>query len=173
MDYFYSIAPITQNYAIQYAVIWAFLSILCITPVILITIYGLFRHEVKILKEKYNKKAPFTFWQLVLQKELLFLVHLILLICALVVFINTYNTKYELDNFISKKAVIESPYFDSLDVNSKQFVKNCLLVNGELTLENPPLLPPFVYKLGDIDSNNINVKSYELNINMRDLKKIN
>jgi hypothetical protein len=172
MKYFHSIAPITQSDAIQYAINYAFLFILGTIPITLIISYGLFLHEVRILKEKYHENAPFTFQEFMLRGDTLLPVVLIIVIGVLATAINTYHTKYYLDNLISKKEVVESSYFDSLDANSRQFVKNYLLLNDETTIEYPPLSLPYVYKLGELDSSKINVKSFLPNINIQDLEKL-
>lgn len=172
MNYFYSIAPITQSDAIQYAISYAFLFILGTIPITLVIAYGLYLYEIKILKKKYNEKALFTFWQFMLKGDTLLPVGLIIVIGTLATAINTFHTKYVLDNSISKKEVIESPYFGSLDDNSKKLIKNYLLLNDESITEVPPLLTPYIYKLGELDSSKINVKSFLPNINIRTLKEL-
>ena len=172
MKYFHSIAPITKIDAIQYAISYAFLFILGSIPITLVIAYGLYLYEIKILKKKYNEKALFTFWQFMLKGDTLLPVALIIVIGAIVTAINTFHTKYVLDNSISKKEVIESPYFGSLDDSSKKLIKNYLLLNDESITEVPPLLTPYIYKLGELDSGKINAKSFSPNVNIQVLKEL-
>lgn len=171
MNYFYSIMPFTQSYALKYVFGQAFWFILVCILITAIVIYLLFLYETKHFEKKYQEKAGFSFEDFLLSGDVLIPVALIMVVGTLIAGIASFHTKYYVDNSISKKDVIESPYFRSLNDQSKQFVKNYLFV-GELVLKTSSLNKEFLNSNGDVDVSKIDLNFFSPNINLKDLENL-
>lgn len=171
MNYFYSIMPFTQSYALKYVFEQAFWFILVCILITAIVIYLLFLYETKHFEKKYQEKAGFSLKDFLLSGDVLIPVALIMVVGTLIAGIASFHTKYYVNNSISKKDVIESPYFRSLNEQSKQFIKNYLFV-GELVLKTSSLHKEFVNSNGDVDVSKIDPNFFSPSINLKDLENL-
>ena len=70
-----------------------------------------------------------------------------------------------------KKDVIESPYFQSLDEQGKQFVKNYLL-GDDLIIKIPSLNKDLINNNGDVDVSKIDINLFLPSISMKQLEEL-
>lgn len=95
-----------------------------------------------------------------------------IVIGILITGINSYHSRYYVDNIISKKEVIESPYFQSLDNQSKQFIKNRLIIGNDGIFKVSTLYSTFVDEQNNVDVSKIDVNFFLPNIAIKDLKEL-
>ena len=172
MSYFYSITPFTQSDAIKYAFWQAFMFVLGSIPIFAITLFVLLLYKTKILKKKYQEDAGFSFGDFVFSGDVLIPSALVIVIGTLITGINSFHTKYYVDNVISKKEVIESPYFQSLDDQSKQFIKNYLIIGNSSVFRISTLYSAFIDEQNNVDISKIDVNFFSPNIAIKDLKEL-
>lgn len=172
MSYFYSLAPFTDDDALKYASAQAFWFILGIIPIFVIIIGLLFLYETKLFKRAYQKETGFSFEKFLCSGDVLIPLGIAIVIGTLITGINSFYTKYYVDNVISKKDVIESPYFQSLDIQSKQFIKNRLIIDNEAIFKVSTLYSAFVDEQNNVDVSKIDANFFSPNISLKDLKKL-
>lgn len=172
MSYFYSIAPFTADDALKYALEQAFWFVLGSIPIFTIIVGLLFLYETKLFKKAYQKEAGFSFEKFLCSGDVLIPIEIGIVVGTLITGINSFHTKYYVDNVISKKDVIESPYFQSLDNQSKQFIKNHLIIGSELELKTPFLYNNFLDDQNNVDVSKIDVNFFLPNIAIKDLKEL-
>ena len=172
MNYFYSIAPFTDDDALKYASAQAFWFILGCIPIFTIIIGLLFIYETKLFKKTYKKDAGFSFEKFLCSGDVLIPLGIAIVIGTLITGINSFHTKYYVDNVISKKDVIESPYFQSLDNQSKQFIKNRLIIDNEAIFKVSTLYSAFVDEQNNVDVSKIDANFFSPNISLKDLKEL-
>lgn len=172
MIYFYSIAPFTDDNALKYALEQAFWFILGIIPIFVIIIGLLFLYETKLFKRAYQKETGFSFEKFLCSGDVLIPLGVAIVIGTLITGINSFYTKYYVDNVISKKDVIESPYFQSLDSQSKQFIKNHLIIDNEAIFKVSSLYSAFLDEQNNVDVSKIDANFFSPNISLKDLKEL-
>lgn len=172
MSYFYSLAPFTDDDALKYASAQAFWFILGCIPIFTIIIGLLFVYETKLFKKTYKKEAGFSFEKFLCSGDVLIPLGIAIVIGTLITGINSFHTKYYVDNVISKKDVIESPYFQSLDNQSKQFIKNRLIIDNEAIFKVSTLYSAFVDEQNNVDVSKIDANFFSPNISLKDLKEL-
>ena len=172
MNYFYSIAPFTKSDALQYALTQSFWLILTSIPIFVIIISLLFIYETKLFKKTYKKEAGFSFEKFLCSGDVLIPLGLAIAISTPIIGINNLYTKYYVDNVISKKDVIESPYFQSLDNQSKQFIKNRLIIGNDAIFKVSTLYSAFVDEQNNVDVSKIDANFFSPNISLKDLKEL-
>lgn len=172
MNYFYSIAPFTDDNALKYALEQAFWFILGIIPIFVIIIGLLFLYETKLFKRAYQKETGFSFEKFLCSGDVLIPIGFGIVVGTLITGINSFYTKYYVDNVISKKDVIESPYFQSLDSHSKQFIKNRLIIDNEAIFKVSTLYSAFVDEQNNVDVSKIDANFFSPNISLKDLKEL-
>lgn len=171
MSYFYSIAPFTKAEALQYALMQSFWFLFASIPIFAIIIGLLFLYETKLFKKAYQKEAGFSFEKFLCSGDVLIPIGIAIVIGTIITIINSCHTKYYVDNVISKKDVIESPYFQSLDEQGKQFVKNYLL-GDDLIIKIPSLNKDLINNNGDVDASKIDINFFLPNISMKQLEEL-
>lgn len=171
MNYFHSIAPFTKAEALQYALMQSFWFLFASIPIFAIIIGLLFLYETKLFKKAYQKEAGFSFEKFLCSGDVLIPIGIAIVIGTIITIINSCHTKYYVDNVISKKDVIESPYFQSLDEQGKQFVKNYLL-GDDLIIKIPSLNKDLINNNGDVDASKIDINFFLPNISMKQLEEL-
>jgi hypothetical protein len=172
MNYFYSIAPFTKDVALQYALMQSLWFVFASIPIFMIIICWLFLYETKLFKKSYQKMAKFSFKNFLCSGDVLIPIGIGVVIGTLITGINSFHTKYYVDNVISKKEVIESPYFQSLDNQSKQFIKNRLIIGNDGIFKVSTLYSAFVDEQNNVDISKIDVDFFLPNIAIKDLKEL-
>lgn len=172
MSYFYSIAPFTDDDALKYACEQAFWFVLGSIPIFTIIIGLLFLYETKLFKKTYKKEAGFSFEKFLCSGDVLIPLGIAIVIGTLITGINSFHSRYYVDNVISKKEVIESPYFQSLDNQSKQFIKNHLIIGNDGIFKVSTLYSAFVDEQNNVDVSKIDVNFFLPNIAIKDLKEL-
>ena len=172
MSYFYNIVPFTDDNALKYALEQAFLFVLGSIPIFVIIIGLLFLYETKLFKKTYQKEAGFSFEKFLCSGYVLIPIVIVVVIGTIITGINSFHTKYYVDNVISKKDVIESPYFQSLDSQSKQFIKNHLIIGSELELKVPFLYNNFLDDKNNVDVSKIDIDFFSPNMSIKHLKEL-
>lgn len=172
MIYFYSIAPFTQDDAIKYTLEKAFHFVFWSIPIFAIIVCGLFLYETKLFKKKYQKETKLSFENFLFSGDILIPIGIGIVIGTIITGIDNFHTKYYVDNVISKKDVIESPYFQSLDEQGKQFVKNYLLLGDDLIVKIPSLNKDLINNNGDVDVSKIDINFFLPSISMKRLEEL-
>ena len=172
MNYFYGIAPFTKDDALKYALTQSFVFILTSIPIFAIIIGWLFLYETKLFKKAYKKEAVFSFEKFLCSGDVLIPLGIGIVIGTVITGINSYHSRYYVDNIISKKEVIESPYFQSLDNQSKQFIKNSLIIGNDGIFKVSTLYSAFVDEQNNVDISKIDVNFFLPNITIKDLKEL-
>lgn len=172
MSYFYNIAPFTYDDALKYALKQAFWFVLGSIPIFVIIIGLLFLYETKLFKKTYRKEAGFSFEKFLCSGDVLIPTGIVIVIGTIITGINSFHTKYYVDNIISKKDIIESPYFQSLDNQSKQFIKNHLIIGSELELKVPYLYNNFLDEQNNVEVSKIEVNFFSPNMSIKHLKEL-
>ena len=171
MNYFHSIAPFTQDDALKYTLEKAFRFVFWSIPIFAIMVCWLFLYETKLFKKAYQKESGFSFEKFLCSGDVLIPIGIGIVIGTIITGIDNFHTKYYVDNVISKKDVIESPYFQSLDEQGKQFVKNYLL-GDDLIIKIPSLNKDLINNNGDVDASKIDINFFLSNISMKQLEEL-
>ena len=171
MNYFHSIAPFTQDDALKYTLEKAFRFVFWSIPIFAIMVCWLFLYETKLFKKAYQKESGFSFEKFLCSGDVLIPIGIGIVIGTIITGIDNFHTKYYVDNVISKKDVIESPYFQSLDEQGKQFVKNYLL-GDDLIIKIPSLNKDLINNNGDVDASKIDINFFLPNISMKQLEEL-
>ena len=171
MSYFYSIAPFTADDALKYTLEKAFRFVFWIIPIFAIMVCWLFLYETKLFKKAYQKESGYSFEKFLCSGDVLIPIGIGIVIGTIITGIDNFHTKYYVDNIISKKDVIESPYFQSLDEQGKQFVKNYLL-GDDLIIKIPSLNKDLINNNGDVDASKIDINFFLPNISMKQLEEL-
>lgn len=128
-------------------------------------------YETKLFKKAYQKESGFSFEKFLCSGDVLIPIGIGIVIGTIITGIDNFHTKYYVDNVISKKDVIESPYFQSLDEQGKQFVKNYLL-GDDLIIKIPSLNKDLINNNGDVDASKIDINFFLPNISMKQLEEL-
>lgn len=171
MSYFHRIAPFTEDDALKYALGQAFWFVLGSIPIFAIIIGLLFLYETKLFKKTYQQEAGYSFEKFLCSGDILIPIGIGIVIGTIITGIDNFHTKYYVDNVISKKDVIESPYFQSLDEQGKQFVKNYLL-GDDLIIKIPSLNKDLINNNGDVDVSKIDINLFLSSISMKQLEEL-
>lgn len=171
MSYFYSIAPFTADDALKYTLEKAFRFVFWSIPIFAIMVCWLFLYETKLFKKAYQKESGYSFEKFLCSGDVLIPIGIGIVIGTIITGIDNFHTKYYVDNVISKKDVIESPYFQSLDEQGKQFVKNYLL-GDDLIIKIPSLNKDLINNNGDVDASKIDINFFLPNISMKQLEEL-
>ena len=171
MNYFYSIAPFTQDDALKYTLEKAFRFVFWSIPIFAIMVCWLFLYETKLFKKAYQKESGYSFEKFLCSGDVLIPIGIGIVIGTIITGIDNFHTKYYVDNIISKKDVIESPYFQSLDEQGKQFVKNYLL-GDDLIIKIPSLNKDLINNNGDVDVGKIDINFFLPNISIKNLEEL-
>lgn len=172
MNYFHSIAPFTKAEAIQYALMQSFWFLFASIPIFAIIIGLLFLYETKLFKKAYQKESGYSFEKFLCSGDVLIPIGIGIVIGTIITGIDNFHTKYYVDNIISKKDVIESPYFQSLDNQSKQFIKNHLIIGSELELKAPFLYNNFLDDQNNVDVSKVDLNFFLPNISIKNLEEL-
>ena len=171
MSYFYSIAPFTADDALKYTLEKAFRFVFWSIPIFAIMVCWLFLYETKLFKKAYQKESGYSFEKFLCSGDVLIPIGIGVVIGTIITGIDNFHTKYYVDNIISKKDVIESPYFQSLDEQGKQFVKNYLL-GDDLIIKIPSLNKDLINNNGDVDVGKIDINFFLPNISIKNLEEL-
>lgn len=171
MSYFYSIAPFTADDALKYILEKAFRFVFWSIPIFAIMVCWLFLYETKLFKKAYQKESGYSFEKFLCSGDVLIPIGIGVVIGTIIIGIDNFHTKYYVDNIISKKDVIESPYFQSLDEQGKQFVKNYLLCD-DLIIKIPSLNKDLINNNGDVDVGKIDINFFLPNISIKNLEEL-
>lgn len=171
MSYFYSIAPFTADDALKYTLEKAFRFVFWSIPIFAIMVCWLFLYETKLFKKAYQKESGYSFEKFLCSGDVLIPIGIGIVIGTIITGIDNFHTKYYVDNIISKKDVIESPYFQSLDEQGKQFVKNYLL-GDDLIIKIPSLNKDLINNNGDVDVGKIDINFFLPNISIKNLEEL-
>lgn len=172
MSYFYSIAPFTADDALKYTLEKAFRFVFWSIPIFAIMVCWLFLYETKLFKKAYQKESGYSFEKFLCSGDVLIPIGIGIVIGTIITGIDNFHTKYYVDNIISKKDVIESPYFQSLDNQSKQFIKNRLIIGNDGIFKVSTLYSTFVDEQNNVDVSKIDVNFFLPNIAIKDLKEL-
>ena len=172
MNYFYGIAPFTKDESLQYALMQSLWFVFASIPIFAVVICLLFLYETKLFKKTYQKDAGFSFEKFLCSGDVLIPLGIGIVVGTVITGINSYHSRYYVDNIISKKEVIESPYFQSLDNQSKQFIKNRLIIGNDGIFKVSTLYSAFVDKQNNVDISKIDVNFFLPNIAIKDLKEL-
>ena len=172
MSYFYSIAPFTQDDALKYTLEKAFRFVFWSIPIFAIMVCWLFLYETKLFKKAHQKESGFSFEKFLCSGDVLIPIGIGIVIGTIITGIDNFHTKYYVDNVISKKDVIESPYFQSLDEQGKQFVKNHLIIGSELELKAPFLYNNFLDDQNNVDVSKVDLNFFSPNISIKNLEEL-
>ena len=162
MNYFYSIFPITFDDAARYGFSTTFTFTLSL--IFLGFIIKSCKFYYNTTKDDYNEKDKANFIQFVLIDGLLKTIILPLAVVSIFAASLITYTIYTGENTIPKNMVVESPYFLSLDEDSKRFIKNNLLMDD--------LSDSYYDNNDDIDINKINLEYFSSDINLFNLREL-
>lgn len=167
MNYFYSIAPITFDAAAKYGISATFITTLSLIFLGFIIKCCEFYYDRS--KEDCDEKTKVNFFQFVFIDGILKTVILPLAVCSIFIASGVTYLVYNGDNKIPKNMVVESPYFLSLDEDSKQFIRDNLL-DGDFSGNSASYSYDRINN--DVDINKINLEYFSPNINLFNLRRL-